>query len=88
MTRSLGPSRRFARLSGVFVEPAAAATFAGAGRALAQGLLDREESLCLLMTGNGLKDVERARQTVTGGTRVAPNLAAVQAALNSARSDD
>ena len=76
-----------ARLSGVFVEPAAAATFAGAGRALAQGLLDREESLCLLMTGNGLKDVERARQTVTGGTRVAPNLAAVQAALNSARSD-
>lgn len=79
---------QFARLSGVFVEPAAAATFAGAQRVVTQGLLDREESLCLLMTGNGLKDVERARQVVRGGTRVAPNIAAVQRALKSQRCDD
>ena len=78
----------FARLSGVFVEPAAAATFAGAKNAVSQGLLERDESLCLLMTGNGLKDVERARQSVTGGRQVAPNIDDVRDALKSARAHD
>jgi threonine synthase len=79
---------QLARLSGVFVEPAAAATLAGARNALAQGVLDRDESLCLLLTGNGLKDVERARQVVSGGTRVAPNIAAVRRALQSVSRHD
>ena len=71
----------FAQLTGIFVEPAAAATFAGAKAAVKQGLIDREDSLCLLMTGNGLKDVERARQSVGDGLRVAPTMDAVRHAL-------
>ncbi len=79
---------QFAQLTGVFVEPAAAATFAGAKLAVIDGLLNREESLCLLMTGNGLKDIARARQSVSRGISVAPNIAAVQAALKRKRCND
>lgn len=79
---------QFARLSGIFVEPAAAATFAGAKQAVLQGLVDRDESLCLLMTGNGLKDVRAARRSVQGGLRVAPSIEAVRDALKTARADD
>ena len=75
---------QLAQLSGVFAEPAAAATFAGARQAVASGLMDKEESLCLLITGNGLKDVPRARQAVSGGIRVAPTVEAVRSALNRA----
>lgn len=73
---------QLARLSGVFAEPAAAAAFAGASRAVASGILDREERLCLLITGNGLKDVASARRSVGQGHRVAPTIDAVRSALN------
>ena len=72
---------RFAQLSGVFAEPAAAATFAGAQRAVELGVIHADESVCLLMTGNGLKDVRRAQESVAQGIRVKPNIDAVREAL-------
>ncbi len=75
---------QLAQLSGVFAEPAAAATFAGARQAVASGLINKEERLCLLITGNGLKDVARARQAVSQGIRIAPTVAAARAALQRA----
>lgn len=75
---------QLAQLSGVFAEPAAAAAFAGLKQAVAAGLIDKAESLCLLVTGNGLKDVARARQALGQGLRVAPTLEAVHAALGRA----
>lgn len=74
----------FAQLSGVFAEPAAAAVFAGLKRAVKTGIIQQDESVCILSTGNGLKDVARARDSVRGGMRVAPNRAAVESALRSA----
>lgn len=74
----------FAQLSGVFAEPAAAATYAGLKRAVSAGLIDGDESVCIVSTGNGLKDVDRARKSVSGGTRVAADRAAVEVALKSA----
>lgn len=47
---------RLAALSGVFAEPAAAAGLAGLERALAGGLVDRDERIVLVVTGHGLKD--------------------------------
>ena len=73
-----------AQLCGVFAEPAAAATFAGLERARQNGMIQAEESVCLLSTGNGLKDIERARDSVSGGLRVAANIASVRTALASA----
>ena len=52
---------RFAQLTGVFAEPAATATFAGTQRAVQSGIINTDESVCLIMTGNGLKDVKRAQ---------------------------
>lgn len=74
----------FAQLSGVFAEPAAAAVYAGLQAAINAGLIEGDESVCLVSTGNGLKDVARARESVSGGTRVAANRAAVERALSKA----
>ncbi len=72
---------QLARLSGVFAEPAAAAVFAGAQRAVQSMMIDIHESVLLLATGNGLKDVRRAQQSVSGGLRVPPDVAAIRKAL-------
>ncbi len=72
---------QFAQLCGVFAEPAAAAAFAGLQQAARAGLVDSEETVCILSTGSGLKDVPRARQAVGTGLPVAANLKAVRAAL-------
>ncbi len=53
-----------ARGSGVFAEPAAAAAWAGARQALADGLLAARERVVVLVTGSGLKDVAAARAAV------------------------
>ena len=74
----------FAQLSGVFAEPAAAAAYAGARQAAHDGILTSADELCIVSTGNGLKDVARARESVAGGIRVAAEAAAVNAALGSA----
>ncbi len=74
----------FAQLSGVFAEPAAAAAYAGLKAAVARNLIAPEASVCVLSTGNGLKDVARARESVAGGLRVAADSAAVEAALKRA----
>ena len=76
---------QFAQLTGVFAEPAAVATFAGAQRAVESGVIHPDESVCLIMTGNGLKDVQRAQQSVKQGIRVKPDLDAVREILSQVR---
>lgn len=71
-----------ARLTGVFAEPAAAAVYAGARRAVEYGYLRPEDRVLLLSTGNGLKDVRRAQEAVRGGIRVPPDLDAARRALS------
>jgi threonine synthase len=70
-----------ARLGGVFAEPAGATAFAGLLHAHSEGLVQPGESIVVINTGSGLKDV-RAAMEVTGEVRViAPTLAAVRGAL-------
>jgi threonine synthase len=71
----------FARLTGVFAEPSTAAIYAGAKVAMQQGYLHADERVVFISTGNGLKDVRRAQQSVSGGLRVQPTLEAVRKAL-------
>ncbi len=70
-----------ARGSGVFAEPAAAAAYAGLARAVAEGLVDPEERIVVLSTGNGLKDIAAARRAVGEPLRVGRDLADVKRAL-------
>ncbi len=53
--------RLLAKTTGIFAEPAAAATVEGLKKASAQGL-DPEGLTVLLITGNGMKDPEAALQ--------------------------
>ncbi len=71
-----------ARLGGVFAEPAGATAWAGVEQALHDGLVQPEESIVVINTGSGLKDVAAAIQAVTqaggGVTIIEPTLVAVE----------
>ncbi|MBN2494803.1 MAG: threonine synthase [Deltaproteobacteria bacterium] len=56
--------RRLAREAGVFAEPAGATGFAGLCRMSREGLVGRDERAVVLVTGNGLKDVQTAIRAV------------------------
>lgn len=64
---------RLARATGVFAEPAAAAAFAAFVQQSESGALKSDERVLLMLTGNGLKDVEAARRTVSAPLRIAPD---------------
>ncbi len=70
-----------ARNTGVFSEPAAAASYAGLVKAVDQGLVDSHERIIVMLTGSGLKDIKSALKTVPAPPIVAPNLDAVKALL-------
>ncbi len=70
-----------ARLTGVFAEPSCAAVYAGAKRAVQSGLLATHDSVVLLMTGNGLKDIKSAQQSVARGLRVQSTIESIRQAL-------
>ena len=69
-----GAISRLARTTGVFAEPAGAAALAGLETALDEGVVDRDERVVLMITGNGLKDVDAA-------ARALPSLDPVDATL-------
>jgi threonine synthase len=73
--------RRLAATTGVFAEPAAAATLAGLEAALERKLVDRDERVVLLVTGSGLKDIPAAARSIAVPEPVAPNLEAVMGRL-------
>ena len=68
---ALGPS-------GIFAEPAGATAYAGLVKALQSGLVQREDSILVLNTGSGLKDVKAAMQATQPAPVIEPSLAAVK----------
>ncbi len=71
-----------ARLSGVFGEPAGATAYAGLMKAAADGVVNADDSVVVLNTGNGLKDIASAmtavKQIGTAAHSVAPDLEEVK----------
>jgi threonine synthase len=74
-----------ASMTGVFPEPAAAASWAGVEVARESGLISAKDRVVVLATGTGLKDVPSAMRAVAavGGRahRIEPDLGSVAAAL-------
>ena len=68
--------------SGIFAEPAAAATYAGFMKAAQTGLVSSEDRVALILTGNGLKDVNSAMKSVGQAVTIPPKLTAVQEIFN------
>ena len=73
--------REIARLSGVFVEPSCATTWACVKKMVRSEALNPDERVLCLLTGSGLKDVDGARRVAGEPTEIEPTLAAAEAAL-------
>ncbi len=71
-----------AQMTGVFAEPAAAASLAGLHAALDQGLVDTDERIVLLVTGTGLKDVPAAARAVGRPDSIEATIEAVGARMH------
>lgn len=66
---------------GIFAEPAAAAGVAALRKLAVQGDLSRSERIVVLITGNGLKDVQNAMRVLGSIYTVAPSLDDIVAAV-------
>ena len=74
----LGSIPLLAQTAGVFGEPAGVAGAAGVMRAVATGVIHRSESVALIMTGNGLKDIQSAMHAVGKTIAVRPEMEEVR----------
>lgn len=69
--------RILGRNAGIFAEPAGATGFAGLRKLLQQGQINPEECIVVLVTGNGLKDVQSAIQAVGKPYVIGPTMEAL-----------
>ena len=67
----------------VFAEPAGAAAYAGLQEAMRLGLVGEGETVVVVVTGSGLKDVPAAMQSVGQPVVIEPDLAALERAIES-----
>jgi threonine synthase len=67
-----------ARKAAVFGEPAGVAGVAGVKQALKLGIIDPTESVAIIVTGNGLKDIQSAIKAAGAPIAVEPDVAAVR----------
>ena len=73
--------RAMARGAGIFGEPAGVAAFAGLQKLVTARRIGPEERVVVLMTGNGLKDIESAIQATPSPALIDPTLEALRAHL-------
>ena len=77
----LDAMRILARGAGVFGEPAGVTGFAGLRKLLVQGQISPDQRLVVLVTGNGLKDVQSAIQAVGKPHLIEPDMGALRALM-------
>jgi threonine synthase len=70
-----------ARTEGIFTETAGGVTLAAARKLIDRGVIPRDESIVVCITGNGLKTVEALGSRLSEPVRIRPNVAAFDRAL-------
>ena len=78
----LSSIKTLARKAGVFGEPAGVAGVAGVKKAVADGIIHPTESVVIIITGNGLKDIQSARRSAGQPIPIEPDLMQVQKAID------
>ncbi len=73
--------RMTARLGGVFGEPAGVAGVAGLRKAIRTGIISGNESVLVVITGNGLKDIDTARRAAGEPITIAPDIGWLEKSL-------
>lgn len=71
-----------ARYTGVFGEPAGVAGFAGLLKLVTEGRLRKDESVALIVSGNGLKDIKSAQKAVIRPEKIKPDIDALVKYIN------
>lgn len=71
-----------AQATGVFAEPAGAASYAGLKKAITSGQIGQGQSAAILVTGSGLKDVESAMKATGEPFLISPRLSSLQDILD------
>ncbi len=74
----LRAQKLMAEKTGIFTEPAAAAAFAGVLKASTGNLVKSTDSVVVLATGSGLKDIAAAQKMITIPTAIEPDIGAFQ----------
>jgi len=64
--------------SGIFAEPAASTAFAGYLKALREGKISKKDKVVVIITGNGLKDIDSAMKSVKEPIFIEPNIEEVK----------
>jgi len=70
-----------ARKAAVFGEPAGVAGVAGVQQAVKNGIIDPGETVAVIVTGNGLKDIQSAIKAAGAPVAVEPDIGAVRAVV-------
>lgn len=70
----LSAARELASSTGIFAEPSSAASLAGLHACIEDGSCDRDETIVLLVTGSGLKDIDSASRAAPEPMSVRPSL--------------
>ncbi|MGE5594296.1 MAG: threonine synthase [Betaproteobacteria bacterium] len=73
--------------TGVFSEPAGAASLAGLIAAFEGGVIDREETVVIIATGNGLKDIANAERAAPPPIEVGPAIEELERVLGARAGD-
>lgn len=63
---------------GIFTEPAGSAAYMGLKKAIATGLIQEEDPVVVINTGNGLKDIRAAMKAVHEAPTIEPSLSALK----------
>lgn len=66
---------------GIFAEPAGSTAYAGLQKALEMSLISEKDPVVVINTGNGLKDIKSAMQSVNPAPVIEPSLNALKAHL-------
>jgi len=67
---------------GIFAEPAGSTAFAGALKALKNGKISKNDKVAIIVTGNGLKDVESAIKAGGKLLVINPDIESIKKVLN------
>jgi threonine synthase len=78
----LDAMRLTARLGGVFGEPAGVAGVAGLKKAIAEGIVPGDGSAVVVITGNGLKDIQSAKRGAGEALEIEPDFRVLEQHLS------
>lgn len=70
--------RKLAREEGVFAEPAGATGYAGLAKAIREDLVDHDEVIVVVVTGNGLKDIHAAVKAAGKASLIDPKFEVIR----------